>query len=388
MPSEEQQLDLMIKVNEMYIRHSIPDFLQTYDRDVWRIELKKLKEFIKMDSSPGVPYHFIGSTNEKVFEEMGDDLYECILDRIETRLSLNDKIIEMSRIQRIEKGICDPVRVFVKDEPHKVSKLVEGRVRLIMSVSIVDKMIEMLLSRHLHKLEIMNWMVIPSKPGIGFTRDMNKWVYEEVMEAGNMAYADISGWDWSCKPWLMELSAKAKIALCDNPSQVWAKLVLLEPVIEAESVYQFSDGEMVMPRFRGIVNSGKYKTSRDNSWMRVCLATLIGAHTTIAAGDDTVEGYVENAKEKYLDLGWVLKDYVRVREGFEFCSRWYSFGYSYPLNIDKMLMNLLHTRPKGYLELDMMLLQFTDQLEDHPEFPDIIEFIYKLGYGQELEGAQ
>ncbi len=347
-----------------------------------------LKDHIKLDASPGVPFVQIGNTNGRVFDLMGDDFDEMVLDRIESRLYYYDEISEMSREQRIELSLCDPVRVFVKDEPHKVSKLLEGRVRLIMSVSLADKMIEMLLSRHLHKLEIQNWRTIPSKPGIGFTHSMNREVYEDIVSHPDMAFADISGWDWSCKPWLMVECAEGKIDLCDNPSDVWVKLVRLEPVIESQSVYQFSDGLLVYPNFKGIVNSGKYKTSRDNSWMRVFLATLVGSSYVIAAGDDTVEAFVEDAKAKYLRYGWVLKDYQLVVNGFEFCSRWYQNTGSFPLNVDKMLMNLFHTKPQTWEEYDMQMLQFVDQLESHPEFQELMKFVNEVGYSPELAGAQ
>lgn len=387
-PSQTTILETIEKVNSKYKNHTLPSWLLNYDREEWRKSIIEMKNFVKRDSSPGVPFHMRGSTNGKIFDDMQSDFEDAVLDRIEARLYYGLKIGEMSRTQMIELNICDPVRVFVKDEPHKVSKLQQGRVRLIMSVSVADKMIEMLLSRHLHKLEIQNWMEIPSKPGIGFTRAANQEVYNDVMAKGDMAYADISGWDWSCKPWLMQVCAEGKIHLCTNASDVWSLLVRLEPLIESRSIYQFSDGVMVSPNFAGIVNSGKYKTSRDNSWMRVFLATIVGAEHVLAAGDDTVESWVDGAADEYAKYGWALKDYKKVVEGFEFCSRWYQDNGSYPLNIDKLLMNLLHTKPKDWLEYDMYRLQFVDQLEDHPEFPVVMELLDSIGFLPEQAGAQ
>lgn len=344
--------------------------------------------YIKLDASPGVPYAFEGSTNFKVLESLGEDLEEIVLDRIEQRIRLFEHLETLSRREMIDYGLMDFVRVFVKDEPHKISKLKQGRVRLIMSVSLVDKIIEMVTSRALHKLEIEHWWEIPSKPGIGFTPEMDKLVYNDVMKHENMCFADISGWDWSVKPWLVRTAAEGKIRLCENPSEVWKKLVRAEAIIETRSVYQFSDGVIVAPQFEGIVNSGKYKTSRDNSWMRVFLATLVGSNHTIAAGDDTVESFVEDAFDKYKALGWELKDYQRVNDGFEFCSRWYEEGNAYFLNVDKMLMNLLHTKPKDWFEFDMYMLQFASNLSKHPIYEEILELINRVGYDVVQEGAQ
>jgi len=372
---------LIEKVNAKYIRHTIPEYLLKYDRRKWNHQIEDIKTQLKPEASPGVPYALVALRNDQLMEKLGMELNEIVLDRIELRLTTPiEEVKRMSKMERIRRGFLDPVRVFVKDEPHKKAKAIEGRHRLIMSVSIVDKIIEMLLSRHLHKLEIANWMDIPSKPGIGFTDEMNEAVYNQVMAMGNMAYADISGWDWSCKQWLLDLCGQGKIALCNNPSPDWEHLVMMEPVLEGSSVYQFSDGTLVAPSYEGIVNSGKYKTSRDNSWMRVALATLLGAEHVLAAGDDTVESYVENVEHKYRALGWGLKDYQRVENGFEFCSRWYSANGSYPLNVEKALMNLLHADIRNWISLEMHLLQFIDQTFHHPDFGLVMRHLETIGF--------
>jgi hypothetical protein len=364
----------------LYPKHIIPDYFEEFDRNIWSEEIDKIKEKLKPEASPGVPYHLMANTNKELMRKMGANFNEIVLDRIETRLRYAKEIPEWTREEMIDYGICDPVKVFVKDEPHKLKKLEEGRVRLIMSVSIIDKVIEMLLSQHLHKREIMMWETIPSKPGIGFTEDNNQSVYSDVMSRPNMAFADISGWDWSCKMWLLQECCQGKIRSCRNVLPVWQTLVELEPVIEGRSIYQFSDGTLVEPLYEGIVNSGKYKTSRDNSWMRVFLSFLVGAEDCIAAGDDTVETYVDQAPSIYKLYGWNLKDYRKITSGFEFCSRWYQDGKSFPLNLDKALMNLLHSKPKDVYEYALHLSAFTDEMKFHPEFRDIILLIDKAGY--------
>lgn len=392
-PTSQEIKETIDLVNKEYIRFKNPDYLKSYDREIWSNVIDDFKQYIKEDASPGVPFKLIANTNGQVLEKMGSDFNDMVLDRIESRLYFFDHLQKMSRKELLENNIYDPVRVFVKNEPHLQTKIDEGRVRLIMSVSLADKMIEMLLSRHLHKLEIANWRDIPSKPGIGFTREDNKFVFDNFMSEPDMAYTDISGWDWSCKSWLMEAEAEGRIALCDNPSEVWCKLVRAEPIIESSSIYQFSDGTLVCPIFRGIVNSGKFKTSRGNSWMRVFLAFLIAISVSIkpkcnAAGDDTFERFIQNAIALYLKYGWRLKECVRAVDGFEFCSRWYQKDASFPLNADKMIMNILHSNPKTVYEYHMFMLQFVDQLEDHPEFVEVLNLLKQVGFPSELVGAQ
>lgn len=320
---------------------------------------------------------------------MGERFNDEVLDRIERLNNLTiEELSVMGRKERLDRGLMDPIRVFVKNEPHKIEKIKQGRVRLIMSVSLTDKMIEMLLSRHLCKLEIAHWPLIPSKPGIGFTERDNHLVYDDIMNAGlPMCYADVSGWDMNVKEWMIHDEAEGIIKLCANPNNTWAHLLRAKAYLESESIFQFSDGEMVMPTFKGVVNSGKLRTSRGNSFIRVRVADLIGSRKIIAAGDDTVESFVEGALEKYADLGIVLKEYIPVSDSFEFCSHKYERNRTYAVNAEKMVMNLLHQEPKTPHEFRLTMIGFTDELGSHPDYKQILADVESVGY-YEVEGPQ
>jgi hypothetical protein len=384
-PTDEELSNAYEHILPMYPKHTLPDFLSNYNREVWRKQIQQMKTYIKPEASPGVPYSMIANRNDDLFRILGSEFEDIVLDRIEKRLYYSlDVINDMSRQEKIDRGLVDPVRLFVKDEPHKLSKIKEGRVRLIHSVSIVDKMIEMLLSRHICKLEIENWWKIPSKPGIGFTDEMNSLTYDYIMrDLLDMAFADVSGWDMSVKMWMLIAGAELRILACLNPSPVWNHLVTQEPFLEGEPVFQFSDGELVCPDFQGIVTSGKLKTASENSRIRVLLGFLVGGDKMkriAAAGDDTVESYVEDAIAKYLEYGIKIKDYQRVGEGFEFCSRWYEKKGSYPLNVEKMLINILHSEPKDEFETECYLCGFVDQMQHHPKFPCMMRLLEEVGY--------
>lgn len=366
----------------LYIKHQLPHYLATYDRISWSNAIEEMKNHIKKDASPGVPCSMVSNKNDEFLSVMGDRFNDIVLQRIENLLSIPlSELTKLDRRRRIDLNLMDPVRVFVKNEPHKRAKLDEKRVRLIMSVSLTDKMIEMIISRHVCKLEIQNWETIPSKPGIGFTKDQVKSVYNDVMNSGlEMAYADISGWDWGVKQWQILDEAESLIKLCTNSSPVWEHLVRAKAILESESIYQFSNGLLVAPTYKGIVNSGKLRTSRGNSWMRVRLADLIGSRKTIAAGDDSVEHWVEDAPNKYLQYGTRCKDYVRVEDSFEFCSRWYFPGGSFPINKAKMVMNLANQKFKSFLEYKMLMIGFEDEMRDHPEYVKVLQELEQVGF--------
>lgn len=365
--------------NEEYKNFTLPKWLSSYDRKTWFQAIDEIKTLVKLDSSPGVPLALIGPTNGQVIDDMGDHFNEVVLDRIEALLSTSlEDLNNMSAKERVDRNLVDPVRCFVKSEPHKITKIREGRVRLIASVSLIDKVIEMMLHNTLHKLEIANWTTIPSKPGIGFSEDQNNATFQYVWERHTdtpMAFADVSGWDWSVKEWMIKDCAEAEIRLSTNPSPVWIHLVRAEAIKECETIYQFSDGLMVQNTYKGVVNSGKYKTSRGNSWMRVYLGHIVGAKHVVAAGDDSVESYCDHAVEKYTKLGFNIKDYQRMGKGFEFCSRWYERSHSYPLNLGKTLMNLLHSNCMTEELFHMALLQFTDYASTHPEYPAYMQLL-------------
>jgi hypothetical protein len=376
-----------LRVLPLYIKHTLPSFLHKYDREEWSKAIDDIKDDIKPEASPGVPHAKVAKRNDKLMGIMGERLNDIVLDRVELILHTSiDKLKSMTRKERLDRNLMDPVRVFVKNEPHKMEKIKTGRVRLIMSVSLTDKIIEMLLSRHLTKLEIQNWKVIPSKPGMGFTPSDSTAVYADVVGCGlPMSYADISGWDWNVKQWQVVDAARSAILLARDSSLVYEHLMIAKAYLETESIYQFSDGTLVQPLFKGIVNSGKFRTSRDNSFMRVRIADLIGSRKTIAAGDDSVENTVENAIEKYAKYGIRVKEYLPVSGSFEFCSHYYGPNCCYALNKEKMVMNLLHQEPKDFLEYRMSMVGFEAELETRPDYESILELIESVGY-YEVEG--
>lgn len=346
-----------------------------------------MKYLVKPEASPGVPCASVHNRNDEYLRIMGERFNEIVLDRIEALLSLSLPTIEnMLRRDKIDNGLMDPVRVFVKSEPHKREKVETGRVRLIMSVSLIDKMIELMLSRHVCKGEIAKWTTIPSKPGIGFRPVDNQLVYDDVMNAGiPMAYTDVSGWDWGVKEWMIIDEAESLILLAENHSDHWNHLIRAKSYLDSQSVYQFSDGTLVHPIYRGIMNSGRQRTSRGNSWMRVRLSDLCGVEKIGAAGDDTYESVIEEPFKKYGSFGIRLKDYQIVDDWFEFCSHAYTAKGAYNVNLSKLLMNLLDNKFDNFLDYNMLILAVHDELSNHPEYSRVLALLEEVGF-YEVEG--
>jgi len=383
-----KELDEADDILGQYVQHDVPYCFFDGSEEEVRRYIREMMSFVKRDSTPGVPYALMCSSNGELFDKYGSIVEQAVYDRYVKLMSIEyETLRSMNPMQMVTMELQDPVRIFVKSEPHKIKKLLEGKVRLIHCVSIVDKLLEMVMVRHLTKKEIANWYRIPSKPGIGFTESDCALVYQDVIDALPMSASDVVAWDWNVDEWqiLDDAEMIIKLQTVRNPS--WEHLVRCTAFMECRRVFQFSDGELVVNNYPGVVNSGKFKTSSGNSRMRVKLARMVGSTKTVAAGDDAVEQTVENAVEKYAKYGFEIKAYDEVVDQFEFCSRLYMNGKSWPLNDAKMIMNLLHTKPSNMFEFQMYMIGFTDSLQFHPDFERIMSVVHEVGYF-ELGGAQ
>lgn len=339
------------------------------------------KNCIKLDASPGLPYSTTYPTNKSFLNTSMQVIIGLVYTRIQLRLKHSDVV---EPVEMLKLGLCDPVKVFIKEEPHKIKKIREGRLRLIMSVSLIDKLIEMILIKTLKDKEIANWATIPSKPGMGFTTEMSNIVYTDVhTNFDRPVSTDVEGWDWCVLQWMLDADADMNIELCENPFPEWISLMRVTAIIEGNSIYVLSDSRMFTLTVRGIQNSGKLKTSMSNSKMRALAAILIGADNVMCMGDDDIEEFVEGAAEKYAELGIKIKIYDEIDKEFEFCSKIFHESGCYPVTYGKTLMRYLHQKPKNWIEYVGYKVGFEDEMRSHPQFENITDLITRTGFAME-----
>jgi hypothetical protein len=381
-PPHEKLKEVMALTNKDYYQFKLPSFWESFNEDLLNKKIDEFKDFLKPDSSPGVPYAQYGATNKTCLANMGSEFNRIVIERLRKyKDTPAEEIRAMSADELVKAGLADPVRVFVKDEPHKKAKIKQNRFRIIASVSIVHKMIEMLANRDLHKQEIALWKEIPSKPGIGFTDEDNAFMWKDVhSEPGRKAENDTRGFDFSVRPEEKLICAEGVIDLCSNPSEFWERVQLAMALVECVVLWYLSDGTLLISDMLGMMLSGLYVTSRRNSWLRNWRSKLIGVPWIKCAGDDAVEAYIEDAVEKYSKYNWVVTGYKEIIDDFVFCSRVYKKDSSHPETVEKTLMNLLHNVPKTLEEYEGYMMQFTDQVKNHPDFSQIMNLIEKVGY--------
>ena len=281
----------------------------------------------------------------------------------------------------VQRGFCDPVRIFVKTEPHPINKISEGRFRLISSVSLIDQIVERLIFGPQNTLEIAEWEHIPSKPGMGLAlRRQQKSLFADLAFKHNLcpaAEADISGFDWTVQDWELWTDAEMRCALGGFPEPL-RRACKARFYCLMMSVFQLSNGTLISQRKPGVMKSGSYLTSSTNSRIRCLMAQLIGAPWCIAMGDDSVEGFVDGAPDKYAKLGHICKEYRPCEvddrgqlKSVGFCSHRVLRETGWLETWPKTLFRHLSSKQYDYSDIEL-------ELRNNPQWPRIKAYLDRV----------
>lgn len=355
--------------------------------DVYEKELEKLildmevnhvlDQEVVQTAGPGSPLFSLAAQNSILIKENRALLCRMIIERIALLLRC-DNAEEMSPLDLIKHGLMDPVKVFVKNEPHLKTKVSEQRFRLICSVSIVSNTIARMMYSVQNNMEIAQWDngKIPSMSGFGASKDSHVAYLGALWSIqGKLAQTDMSGWDWSVQEWQLQADAYRRIALC-NASPWFAKLIWVEHAVMARKVFLLSDGRLFAQKHPGLMASGWYLTTSTNSFIRAMMCRRVGAGFYRVMGDDSVEEFVEGAPQKYLEYGHRVKQYVECVNSVEFCSREWVEHNSRLVTWERALYRLLSDGPS-----EERLMQFVMDLRDNEELPSILESLRSEGWG-------
>nr|UHS71613.1 MAG: putative RNA-dependent RNA polymerase [Barnaviridae sp.] len=352
-----------------------------------------------MDANPGVPFTTLGcQKNSQVFSRHYDLLVDMVCEQVVYMVCFGQEFSSMTSESLIAYGIWDPIRLFIKNEPHPDAKLAEGRLRLIANVSLRTQLIERWLCGHQNALEIANWYNLPVAPGVGLDDDSLNLLTARfgtmLGSAGRLSMTDVSGWDWAVKPWLLWADAeRRRIAAGVSSDSLYAVLLRARAYCTGASTYALSDGSLIAQETHGIQNSGSYCTSSTNSWMRVLLylvarqlasgeeAQESWLNEVVAMGDDCVEGFVPGVLEEYLKMGFKssLSAVVDSVDGIEFCShRFDGRGLAIPTGWDKTLFRFFSGKPGAALVAQLAQLEFV--LRHHPRREEFMTTARKYAF--------
>ncbi len=287
-------------------------------------------------------------------------------------------------------GLCDPCKVFVKNEPHKRKKLLEGVQRLIFSVSLIDNVIARILHSNQNREEILNWKIIPPSAGLGLDDPGLAAIHEAItnmeLRCNGLMSSDVSGWDFSVQSWELEADLQRRIALNGSSGTDWERIATAHLYCMSRKVFVLSDGSMYQQLLPGLMPSGWYLTASTNSNIRAIVSYHVAMEAGVppvvkTMGDDSVESAFDDAISAYARIGHQIKFIENVSSSnFEFCSTRFVKGVGVPVNIDKQLVNLLSYKPQTYSEGLDRFQQFCYELRHYPRLSYLEELILKSGW--------
>lgn len=301
---------------------------------------------INNDGSPGYPYNLRWAKNKdvKLSPAEGGLGVDGIADLVMTRLSLYrdcfEAGIEPEKVPVEE--LSDPVRIFIKWEPHTVEKATIGRWRLIWSVSLIDQIIDAVLWDSSLLAEIENFRRIPSKPGFSPMYGGYHSLFTQVDDGTNrIGTKDLRGMDWTMPGHYYVADTESRLRLCqDEIPPFFSWLARARTRVESCGMVIFSDGTLLVQVQPGINRSGSKRTISINGRAQVFnrIITEIRVHGDFvwdraylaAMGDDGLERMRDLTEEQYravlTDLGFILKCLKMGKiEDMHFCSRKVAF---------------------------------------------------------------
>lgn len=257
--------------------------------------------------------------------------------------------------------------VFIKEEPHKMEKVDEGRFRLIIGSPLHFQVLCHMLFDDMNDKQIEKSYEIPSQQGIilnggGWRSYVRLWT-----GLGLNCGLDKRAWDWTVPGWKIRTSLEfRKRMVYGRKHQRWAML--------AEKAYSalfdqpkliLSDGRVFQQLYPGIMKSGCVNTISDNSLMQVIDHILVCEDLGVkhlplprAVGDDTLSNssqvYDTCAYAKY---GAVVKS---ASDGLEFVGMEFTSYGPIPLYLDKHLYKVAYCSPTVLEQyLDAMLRMYS-----------------------------
>lgn len=301
-----------------------------------------------MDSSPGCcVLSALGTSNSQIFG------YDCgTFDEDRVRYV---RAVVRARFDQLRCGthIADPLNIFIKQEPHKLKKIREGRYRLISAVSLVDTMVDRILFGWLGRVVLNTVGRTPCM--VGWSPIRGGWhSFYALYKDRPVLCLDKSSWDWTVQAWLIDFWRDFICELAIGAAPWWHQMVRLRfDLLFEEARFKFKDGLVVEQKVRGIMKSGCFLTIICNSvGQSAChyIANLrLGLNPLSCQprsnGDDTVQRSVPDL-DLYVSelerLGAVVKG-AKVRHWVEFSGFAFAGGLCYPAYWQKHLYSLQWT---------------------------------------------
>jgi len=263
------------------------------------------------------------------------------------------------------KYVSEALRAFVKREPHKRSKALQKRWRLIFGMDLVDRIIDELLYHEMLETALKASGKGPLKPGYNFLKGgVDKMVRKYSKTASKSWHSfDAKQHDMTCSEESLCLVRDLNIRLCRSVGSLrdkWEHLVRRREEAVLYGSINFSDGTLIRKKLGGIQPSGRLTTIDSNS--KIVLSLRVGwdlergitpcADESVCMGDDTVFDNIGEPEEfiAYLQergYNWTLESEKGEFASQNFCSIKFILNETgqyvpVPINWEKNVFNLCH----------------------------------------------
>lgn len=227
------------------------------------------------------------------------------------------KAVVLQRFQQLMSGdlVADPINLFIKDEPHKLSKISEGRLRLISGVSLIDGIVDRMLFGEFTDSVLDSVGQTPVLIGWNPAFGGGKFLLNQFPDG--VVSVDKSSWDWSVPGWLIDLWLRVILELYSSYPAWYVALIKSRFILLFErAAFSVGGGESWEQGFKGVMKSGCFLTLILNSLGQLILHYIVAGRMGMSGktgrpwcvGDDTVQ----NASFDFNVYGEHLK-----RLGFE-----------------------------------------------------------------------
>jgi hypothetical protein len=374
--------------------------------DLPEIDRKRFTDFVRQElldsKTPGMPFMIGSKLNSHLKEERLELFVDFVMKRFKVLLNL-DLSVDHTPEQLVQMGASDPSRVFIKDEPHKVSKLEQGRPRIICSVSSADNIIQKYLFKTQNSAEIDEWKTIPIKPGMGITTDdqIQTLAFEQFRLSATQKrrMEDVSYWDYSVQAIDFEMELNVRLKCNQGYGTVWEKISQSSYYCLNRKLYILSDGTMLAQTNKGVLPSGVYITASFNSKVRAMTADVaaslergffVHVRPTTMGDDGMYDDVFKDSIKAFARIGRTVKPggiVMDFAKGFEFCSTIFKkVGdrfTAHPLNVEKQLWNLLCDQ-SNFTTPEMEYNDFMLRFQQHPKKKEYFNVLESCGFIESL----
>lgn len=307
---------------------------------------KLIREVVDWNASPGWPWRANYPTNRDLF------LFDGVrCDAV--RVKMVEAAVQQRLADLLEGPKADPIFVFIKPEPHKVSKRDKKSWRLISGVGLTDTLVDRLLyGNWLDKL-VQKWNAVPSKAG--WTPSGGGYLWMAKAFRGQLPMSiDKSSWDWTVNKWHIDIIKQLIPRMVFRRSEQWDVIFKnrMSSLFDAnQPVFKTRCGCEFTQLVDGIMKSGTLGTIGFNSIWQFASHIAIGGdpeEVFFSLGDDTTQEAVR-LRERYVEMlqktGCIVKE-IDVGFPIKFGGHEFSEDGCVPAYRAKHMFNLLYLDPK------------------------------------------